>query len=326
MKAALLVEPGKVVVGDVPDPEPGDGEVRIAVRGVGLCGSDASVFTGRWDAPSYPWIMGHEAFGVIEAVGPGVPADRVGEIVVVEPNAPCRTCDQCGLGRTSACRNRSSLGMNRPGALAELLVVPGRCAWSMPALPEEDLVCVEPATVVVAALRRLGTPPPDEVLVVGIGAQGMMMTLVLADRGVAVFGADVNPQRVAFATSLGGAGPVPDPERRFPLVVDTVGSPGSMASALGRLEIGGTLLCLGLDSRPVEVSSRDLVRGQVTVRGSLTYDHPTDFAATTALIAAGEFAPGRVVTDEYPLAEAQAAFDGAASARGKTWIRIAAGS
>ena len=93
MKAALLVEPGRIVVDEVPDPAPGPGEVRIVVGGVGLCGSDLSVFSGRWSVPATPWVMGHEAFGTIDAVGDGVRADRIGETVVVEPNVACFTCE-----------------------------------------------------------------------------------------------------------------------------------------------------------------------------------------------------------------------------------------
>jgi alcohol dehydrogenase/L-iditol 2-dehydrogenase len=323
MKAAVLVEPGKMVIDDLPDPEPGPGEVRISVRGVGLCGSDVSVFSGRWKPPAYPWIMGHEAFGTIEAVGPDVSPERRGQTVVVEPNVACLACDQCRRGWTSACTGRQSVGMNRPGALAERLVVPSRFAWSIPDAPVTDLVCVEPTTVVLAALRRLRAPLPDSALVVGIGAQGMMMSLVLLERGVAVYAQDVNPDRVAFAAFLGALPAASNGARHFHLVVDTVGSPPSMAMALDRVEVGGTLLCLGLDSRRLDLTAQTLVRHQLTLQGSLTYDHPTDFEATIALIADGRFSPGRIVTDEYPLEEAQLAFERSGSARGKTWIRVA---
>jgi L-gulonate 5-dehydrogenase len=323
VKAALLVEPGKVEIAEVSDPEPGQGEVRISIGGVGLCGSDMSVFSGRWRAPTYPWIMGHEAFGVIDAVGPDVAAERIGQAVVVEPNIACFTCDQCGRGWTSACVARQSVGMNRPGALAELLVVPSRFAWSIPELPVTDRVCVEPATVVQAALRRLGGSLSDSALVVGVGAQGLMMSLALSGRGVAVYAEDVNPDRVAFATDLGALSATGlDAGRRFPLVVDTVGSPPSMAAAIERTEVGGTLLCLGLDSRPIELTAQTLVRNQLHLRGSLTYDHPTDFEATIAMLAEGELSPGRIVTEEYELADAQLAFERSGSARGKTWIRL----
>jgi alcohol dehydrogenase/L-iditol 2-dehydrogenase len=322
MKAAMLVEPGTLSIDDVPDPEPGPGEVLIAVGGVGLCGSDMSVFTGRWKAPAYPWIMGHEAFGAIEALGPGVSPDRLGQTVVVEPNIPCFACDRCSRGWTSACVARKSVGMSRPGALAERLVVPSRFAWSIPEFPATDLVCVEPTAVVLAALRRLGTALPSSALVVGVGAQGLIMSLALLERGVAVYAEDVNPERVALAAALGCL-PAAGGPRHHHLVVDTVGSPSSMAVALDRVEVGGTLLCLGLDSRPLALSAQTLVRHQLTLRGSLTYDHPGDFEVAIAAIAEGRLAPGRIVTGDYPLEEAQLAFERSGSARGKTWIRIA---
>lgn len=323
MRAALLVEPGRIVVDEVADPDPGPDEVRVAVGGVGLCGSDSSVFTGKWQAPIYPWIMGHEAFGVIEGTGNDVSLDRIGQTVVIEPNAACFACDQCSRGWTSSCAGRRSVGMNRPGALAEYLVVPSRYAWPIADLPPTDLVCVEPTTVAMAALRRLWTPLPESALVVGVGAQGLTMSITLMERGVTVYTHDVNPDRVAFAAEL-GARPVPaNDDHRFGLVVDTVGSPLSMSVAVDRAEFGGTVVCLGLDSRPLELTAQTLVRRQVTLQGSLTYDHPSDFEASIAKVSEDGFAPGRIVTDEYPLEEAQEAFDRSRSARGKTWVRIA---
>ena len=324
MKAALLVRPGEIAVEDIPEPEVGPEEVRIAVGGVGLCGSDLSVFSGAWAAPSYPWVMGHEAFGTVEAVGAGVDPARIGQTVVIEPNIACLTCAQCRRGVTSACVARQSVGMNRPGALAERLVVPGRFAWPINGLAPIDLVCVEPMTVVTAALRRLGTPLPASILVVGVGAQGLIMSLALLDRGLAVHVRDVNPARVAFAMQLGATAAASDQdERRFDLVVDTVGSPRSVEVALAGLEVGGTLLLLGLDNRPLGVTAQALVRRQALVRGSLTYDHPSDFEAAIRLVADERFGPGRIVGDEYPLASAQDAFDRSPSTAGKTWIRIA---
>ena len=323
MKAAQLVGLREIVVGEVPDPELGPYDVRIAVGGVGLCGSDASVFSGRWNTPSLPWIMGHEAFGTVEAVGERISVARVGEIVVVEPNLVCFECEQCRRGRTSACLRRQSVGMNRPGALAEWLVVPSRFAWPVQGAAPADLVCVEPLTVAEAALRRLGAPPPDSVLVIGSGPQGLLMCDALLRRGISVDVHDINADRVAFAGELGARALDTDAiERRFHLIVDTVGSPSSTEVALSRLEIGGTLLVLGLDDRSFELTAQLLVRRQLVLRGSLTYDHPGDFQRTVELVQAGSLSPGRIVTDEYSLDDAQIAFERAAETRGKTWIRV----
>jgi alcohol dehydrogenase/L-iditol 2-dehydrogenase len=324
VKAATLVEPGRVVVAEVPEPEPGPDDVRIAVAGVGLCGSDLSVFRGTWKAPHYPWIQGHEAFGTIEAVGEGVPASRVGETVIVEPNVACGICDQCRRGRTSGCPQRQSVGMNRPGAIAEKLVVPTGNAWRVLPRAATDLACAEPLTVVETALRRLTTRLPGAALVIGVGAQGLLMCIALQRRGVVAHAADVNPERVAFARTLGA---VPhtehDAEEQFDLVIDTAGSPESIGLAVARAEIGGTIVELGLESRPFELSAQTLVRRQLVLRGSLTYDHPGDFAATVALLDEGAVAPGTVVTDEYAFEDAQEAFQRSATSRGKTWIRLA---
>jgi alcohol dehydrogenase/L-iditol 2-dehydrogenase len=321
MKAALLVSPGKLEVQDVPDPAPGPDEVRIRVGGVGLCGSDSSVFSGKWQAPSLPWIMGHEAFGTIESVGQGIPVSREGETVVLEPNIVCLECAQCRLGRTSACERRKSVGMNRPGALAELLVVPGRFAWPVKVHAAATLACIEPFTVVETALRRLNRPLAGSALVVGAGAQGALMCVALLRRGMRVQVVDINEDRVQFALGLGAERVQAD--ERFNLVVDTVGSPQSNATAIDHAAVGATVLVLGLDGRAMELTSQTLVRRQLELRGSLTYDHPADFRETIALVEHDALDLGRIVAHEYPIEDVQEAFDRGPSAPGKTWIRVA---
>jgi alcohol dehydrogenase/L-iditol 2-dehydrogenase len=213
--------------------------------------------------------------------------------------------------------------MNLPGALAERIVVPSQFAWAVPELPATDLVCVEPTTVVLAALRRLRMPLPDSALVVGVGAQGLTMALALIERGVSTFVTDINPNRVALATELGAIPAATDDTRGFGLIVDAAGAPSSMKLALDRAEPGATVLSVGLDSSPLELTTQTLVRRQLTLQGSLTYDHPGDFESAIDAIVGGRLEPGRIVTDEYPLEEAQAAFQRSGSAAGKTWIRVA---
>jgi 2-desacetyl-2-hydroxyethyl bacteriochlorophyllide A dehydrogenase len=321
--AALLVRPGVLVVDDVKDPAPGPDDVVVAVDGVGLCGSDVSVFRGVWPAPSLPWILGHEAFGRIETVGERVSAARVGELVVIEPNIACLRCGACRSGRTSTCTQRQSIGMNRPGALADKVVVPGAYAWQVGELGATDLVCIEPLTVAESALRRLGTPLPASALIVGVGPQGLLMCLALLRRGVRVHAFDLNTNRLALATSLGARqASTDDAAPRFDLVVDTVGSPESIETALRHIETSGTLLVVGLDGRPFEIAASTLVRRQLVIRGSLTYEHPLDFRSVVDLVQRGAVSPGRIVSDEYPLADVQRAFESSAFAQGKTWIRV----
>jgi alcohol dehydrogenase/L-iditol 2-dehydrogenase len=324
--AALLVEPGRIVVDDVSDPEVGPDDVLVTVGGVGLCGSDLSVFHGRWKPPAYPWIMGHESFGTVAAVGRDVAASRLGELVIIEPNAPCGSCGPCARGRTSACERRRSLGRDRAGALAELVAVPAHLAWAVRARDPRDLVCAEPFTVVETGLRRLGGPLPESALVMGAGSQGLLMSLALRRRGLHVHVADIDPRRVAFAVDRLDVAGEPGADERFALIVDTTGVPAAFEAAVGAAEVGATVLELGLDARPLRLASETLVRRQLVLRGSLTYDHPADFAATISLLDGDDITLGLVLSDEHPLSEAQSAFEGATSAVGKSWIRMAAES
>jgi alcohol dehydrogenase/L-iditol 2-dehydrogenase len=207
--------------------------------------------------------------------------------------------------------------------------VPSPNAWPAAGVAERDLACVEPLAVVEAALRRLGGPAPASALVIGAGSQGLLMCLSLVARGTTVLAYDVSPERVAIAGRLGaraleaGAGAGTDVE--VDLVVDTVGMPDTAALALRHAAIGATILVLGLDATPFEITAQTLVRRQLVLRGSLTYDHPGDFAATVARVRDGAIAPGSVLTDEYPLDEAARAFESGGTAPGKTWIRVRSG-
>ncbi len=166
-------------------------------------------------------------------------------------------------------------------------------------------------------MRRLPDRIPAAALVVGVGAQGLLMCLALSRRGVEVHALDLNPDRVAVAATLGARPASPDATDRFDLVIDSAGTPESMTTALDKVETGGTLLVLGIDDRPFEISAAVLVRRQLVIRGSLTYDHPADFRRVIDLVEDGHLAPGRVATDEYPLADVQRAFESSGSAPGR---------
>ena len=154
MKAAVLTCVGELAIeAGWPEPEPGRGEVVVALTGVGVCGSDLAVWSGSREV-DFPWIVGHEGTGTIVEVGAGVSRDRIGDRVVIEPNYPCGACDGCLRGRTAMCLRRQSVGLNIPGLLRERAAVPAQFAWTVPdGLADQDLVCVEPMTVALHATR-----------------------------------------------------------------------------------------------------------------------------------------------------------------------------
>jgi threonine dehydrogenase-like Zn-dependent dehydrogenase len=323
VKAVALVSPATVaVLDDWPEPSCGPQEVIVAVHGVGLCGSDLAVVSGRRAVPALPWILGHEAFGTILAAGREVTGRRPGQRVVVEPNYPCLICRPCRAGATAGCLARRAAGISEHGLLAERVAVPARFTWPVPeSWPDADVVCVEPFTVAVGAVQASGLREGDACLVVGAGSQGLLVCLAVRDAGGVPVVIEPHEGRRALALQVGarsaeGLGP----ETRFPAVIETSGVPEAFEGAVDRVADGGCLVAVGQSTRPARVSTFTLVQRRLTVRGRLIYDHPSGFADTIALLGRHDIRPGRVLRERFDLAEAPAAFARAADVPGKSWI------
>lgn len=323
MKAVTLAAPDRVVVvDDWPEPSCGPDEVIVAVRGVGVCGSDLSVISGRRQVPSLPWVLGHEAFGEIVRVGTGVTDRRPGQRVVVEPNYPCLACAACASGVTSGCTGRRIVGISEPGLLAERVAVPGRFAWPVPGdRAETDVVCIEPLAVALNAVRTGGLAPGRTCLILGAGAQGLLVCLAALHLGAVPYVTDPQPGRVDFARRLGaGDASTPDAPARYGVVIETSGAPAAFEEALDRTAPGGSVVVVGQSTTPARVKTFTLVQRRLTVRGCLIYDHPTGFAETIAAL--DGLRPGRVLRDPFALTDAPKAFALAADIPGKSWISL----
>ncbi len=304
---------------DWPEPRADSGQVIVRVQGVGICGSDLALLSGERPAPAYPWLPGHEAAGEIVAAGGGVDPARLGQRVVIEPNYPCLRCPACRAGLTSMCPDRAIVGFTVPGVLAEYIAVPARYAWPVPdGWSDKDAVCAEPLTVALAAIRRSGVTAGQRCLVVGAGAQGLLLCLALAARGITPYVLEPDEPRRELAVSAGARAAGPG-DTGFQRVFETSGTEGALSDAIGRSAYGATITLIGLPDHAARLDTALIVRRQLTVRGSMIYDHPDDFPAT---LASSVPSPGRVLRARYPLAEAARAFRAARETAGKTWISL----
>ena len=323
MRAVVLDrQPRRLRIADgLPEPVPGADEVLVRVHGVGLCGSDLALHAAHRQPPSFPWILGHETFGEVEAAGDGVPRWSGGQRVVIEPNLPCLTCQSCVTGVTSACPRRTILGFTAPGTLAERVTVPARFAWPVPdEWDETDAVCAEPLAVALTAIRRAASVglSGQRCLVIGAGSQGLLLCLSLVATGVEPAVLEPHQGRMRLAESL-GAYPAADRMTGFGVIFETSGAPAALTEAVHRAAAGAHIMLLGLGGEPAQLVSRTVVRRQLTITGSLIYDHPGDFAAA---LAGNQIRPGRVLRACYPMTEAEEAFRAARGVPGKTWIRV----
>jgi threonine dehydrogenase-like Zn-dependent dehydrogenase len=325
VKAATLIRPGEVAVtDDWPEPVAGPGDVVVAVRAVGVCGSDLTVIAGRRPVPRLPWVLGHEAVGDIVRVGPSVTDRTVGQRVVVEPNYPCLACEQCRSGATSMCPNRRIAGINEPGLLAERIAVPAGFTWPVaPDLPLEDLVCAEPLAVALGAIDRVGVRSGEACLVIGAGSQGLLVCLALLSQGIRPTVVDPNEGRRATATGLGAVdGRHLDGDARFAVVFETSGAPAALEQAIAVAAPDGRIALVGLSEEPVTLSTFAVVQHRLSIVGCLIYDHPAGFAQTTGALAT--IHPGRVLRGRFALDDAARAFREARDLPGKPWISMEA--
>ncbi len=205
MKAAIL-SPGVIRIEDRPIPQPGPGEVAVAVRYVGVCGSDLARFDGR--APPGPAsVFGHEFSGNVIAAGDGAdgPARSLGQPVTVAPLLVCGRCAFCLGDHEYLCRQRRIFGIEADGAMQEVVCAPAHRVLPLPAgLGMQAGALVEPLAVAVHAVRQAGDVRGASVVILGAGAIGILIAQIARAYGAErVVVMDVRPERLRLAASLG---------------------------------------------------------------------------------------------------------------------------
>ena len=174
VKAAVLEAERQLAYRDVADPMPGDGEVLLEVRASAVCGSDVHRYLRGHR--TYPMIMGHEAAGIVSAIGPGVDESLRGRHAALIPLVPCHACAQCRAGRFSACATYSFIGSRRDGAFAQLVALPASNLLLVPDdLPFEAAALIEPSTVARHMLDLGHVRSGDTAVVFGAGSIGLML-------------------------------------------------------------------------------------------------------------------------------------------------------
>src|SRR5262245_57593004 len=189
MKALVLKEYKKFSYEDVPSPEPKPGEVLVAVKACGICGSDVHGMDGSTGRRRPPIIMGHEAAGVISSVGNNVSGWIPGDRVTFDSTIYCGKCDYCRRGEINLCDQRRVLGVScedyrQHGAFAEFVAVPQRILYRVPEqLPFEHAAMVEPFSIALHAVHRSPPALNDTVVVVGAGMIGLALVQALGQAG-----------------------------------------------------------------------------------------------------------------------------------------------
>jgi threonine 3-dehydrogenase len=276
-------EPG-LWLEEVPRPEPGPTEVLIEVRKTAICGTDLHIH--RWDRWAQatipvPMVVGHEFSGVIAEVGAGVAGLSVGQRVSGEGHITCGHCRACRGGRREFCHHHRGVGVNRPGAFAEYLVIPAENVFPLPDHVSDDLGAIlDPlgnATHTSLKFDVVG----EDVLITGAGPIGVMATAIVRHIGARfVVVTDINPFRLAMASAM-GADRVVDVTREplepvmkalgmtegFDVGLEMSGAESAFNQMLDTLKHGGQLAALGIPSGPMTLDVNDVIFKGLTVQG-----------------------------------------------------------
>ncbi|MGH2389743.1 MAG: zinc-dependent alcohol dehydrogenase, partial [Chloroflexota bacterium] len=209
-RAALLYGPLDVRVEDLPDEEPGPGEVLLEVTAVGICGSDLHTYLnggiGGTVATS-PLILGHEAAGRVARLGPGVESRfRVGQPVAIDPAIHCGVCERCLAGQQHLCTRMQFIGLfPRHGALRTQMVHPAEQCVALPdGMDAVTAALLEPLGVALHANRLAQIGIDEDVLILGCGAIGLLLIQLARLAGAGrIFVADQHQWRLDLARGFG---------------------------------------------------------------------------------------------------------------------------
>ncbi len=321
---------------EIPEPTPAEGEVLIRVRRVGLCGSDLSTYLGKNPMVSYPRVPGHEVAGTIERAGAGVPLTwREGMDVTFTPYTACGTCPSCRAGRRNACRDNQTMGVQRPGALADLVVVPHEKLHASSILTLEELALVEPFSVGFHAANRGRVGQRDTVLVMGCGGVGLGAVAGAASHGATVIALDVDDEKLALAKKVGarltvnaakqdarqvvtemtgGDGPE--------VIIEAVGSAATYRQAVELVAYCGRVVYIGYGKEPVAYETKLFVAKELDILGSRNC--LTEFPEVIAFLERRTFDPSVLVSRTARLEDVPQAFaDWAGDPSGTSKIMVA---
>ena len=325
VKALVKSTPGPgLALIEAPEPEPGTGEVKIRVLRTGICGTDLHIES--WDAWAQgaivtPLIPGHEFYGEVVAVGPGVRDVRVGDPASGEGHLVCGTCRNCRAGRRQMCIRTVSVGVQRQGAFAEYVVIPESNVWVHRTPVDPDLGAIfDPFGNAVHTALAYGLVGED-VLITGAGPIGLMATAVARHVGARhIVVTDISEPRLELARRLGASialdvrtGAVADSARALGMVegfdvgLEMSGQASALPEMVANMNHGGRIALLGLPNAPITLDWAKVVTHMLTIRGIYGREmYETWYAMSTMLQSGLDISA--VITDRFPAAEWARAF------------------
>ena len=328
MKAAVLTGLRQIESQERPDPEiREETDVLLKIERVGVCGSDVHYFeTGRIGSQviAYPFVVGHECAGVVQAVGRGVTRVSPGDRVAVDPAIWCGTCDQCRAGREHTCRNLLFLGCpgQVAGCLCEQIVMPESSCFILPeGLTMDQGVLAEPLAISMYAVQQSGVGPGQTIGILGSGPIGLGCLIAAQAQGVQqCFVTERIAERLEMARNRQAAW-VGNPDREdvvgavlsqcpdgLDVVFECAGQQETIDQAIAMLKPGGRLMLIGITrTDTITVPIHTLRRKELGLINVRRQNQCTQKALDA--MESGQIDADFMVTHRFDLAQCQYAFE-----------------
>lgn len=309
------------------------GEVRVAVKAGGICGSDLSYyFKGRVGdfALKEPLILGHEVAGEIAEVGDGVAGLSIGDAVAIDPSRPCLACADCLSGRSNLCRDMLFYGSaarmpHVQGAFSDFVIARADQCHRIPSdMAFATAAMAEPLAVALHAVKRAGDVLGRRVMIAGAGPIGLLVALAAKHAGAAevgVFDLAEPPLRKAEEIGVGAVyrvGGSDDPLKPFEadkgvfdFAFEATGALPALASLLRVTRPGGRIVQIGmLPPGEVSVAANLLMAQEIDYLGSFRFHE--EYKMAVDFLAGGKIDVAQLISGHYSLDDVDAAFEAAA--------------
>ncbi len=325
MKALVKARPERGLwLEDIPEPAIGINDVLIRVRYTGICGTDVHIY--NWDEWAQntipvPMAIGHEFVGEIVAVGSNVNDFFPGDIVSGEGHVVCGRCRNCLAGRRHLCVSTKGVGVNRPGAFAELISLPMTNIWRHhPGVNLEVAAIFDPfgnAVHTALSFPVLG----EDVIITGAGPIGIMAIAIVRHAGARhVVVTDLNPFRLDLARKMGATlavnpteTPLSEVQKQlkmtegFDVGLEMSGNPQALSDMIDNMSHGGKIAALGIPSKSIPMDWRPVIFNMITIKGIYGREmYETWYKMSVMLDSGLDISP--VITHRFPYSEFENGF------------------
>lgn len=279
MKYIVCEEPGNFQMKEKEIPAYSEKEVLLAIKTIGICGTDLHAYAGNQAFFTYPRILGHELGAQVLSIGAEVNNVAVGDQVLIMPYVSCGQCVACRKGKTNCCAKIQVLGVHTDGGMQEQIAVPADLLLPVNDLSYEEIAIIEPLAIGAHAIQRAAVKKGDRIVVIGCGPIGLGIMKLARMEGAEVIAIDVVKSRLAFAkekmdvshTVNALENPIEAVKEitqgdLADIVFDATGNKKALESGIDYMGHGGTYVLVGLS------------------KGGLTFQHPAIHAKETSLL------------------------------------------